>query len=59
MLHVGAQYFTYCSWVGGMTVRRHPFRSMTDNGESVLKKLLEIIQNRALILYPVQNAIYI
>jgi hypothetical protein len=40
VLDVAAHCLMYCPWVGGMTVSRHPLRSMADNSESVLEKLL-------------------
>ena len=40
MLHIFAQYFPYCSWIGGMPIRCDPFRSVTDNRERLSEKPL-------------------
>ena len=44
MEHLVAQHFTHGSWVGGVTVRRHLFRRMDDNGQSLLEELLGRLQ---------------
>src|SRR4051794_7423519 len=40
MMHGIAQDLMHGSRVGGVTIRRHPFWSMSNNGESLLEKLL-------------------
>jgi 7-keto-8-aminopelargonate synthetase-like enzyme len=40
MKHLVAHGFTHCSWIGSMAISRHAFRSMANNGQRLLEKLL-------------------
>lgn len=40
MLHIFAQYFPYCSWIGGMPICCDPFRSVTNDSKSLLEEPL-------------------
>jgi hypothetical protein len=53
MEHLVAQHFTHCSWVGGVTVRRHLFRRMADNGQ--LQKHFSKISQAQLVSEPPQD----